>query len=115
MWITQRAGFCSRKKNVSQKPCESCKTNVKLRNLHLRNLANVVFAKLAILAKHCKTLIAKITKVGIYGLGQTKERKSALTLTGFKDSDDEECEDVEEDQAQEAGSVAGQEQGWGCQ
>ena len=34
---------------------------------------------------------------------------------GFKGRDGEECEDVEEDQAQEAGSAAGQEQGWGCQ
>ena len=53
---------------MSQKPCESCETNVKLRNLYLRNLAKLVFAKLAKhdlrnLAKHCETLIAKIAKV----------------------------------------------------
>ena len=34
---------------------------------------------------------------------------------GFKGRDGEECEVVEEDQALEAGSAAGQEQGWGCQ
>ena len=54
---------------VFAKPCESCETNVKVRNLYLqRNLAKVVFAKLAKhdlrnLAKHCETLIAKIAKV----------------------------------------------------
>ena len=43
------------------------------------------------------------------------EEVCAYAYDGFKDRDDEECEDVEEDQAQEAGSVAGQEPGWGCQ
>ena len=32
---------------------------------------------------------------------------------GFKDRDDEECEDFEDDQAEEAGSAAGPEPGWG--
>ena len=31
----------------------------------------------------------------------------------FKDRDDEACEDVEDDQAEEAGSAACPEQGWG--
>ena len=58
----------SLRKLVFAKPCESCETNVKLRNLYLRNLAKLVFAKLAKhdlrnLAKHCETLIAKIAKV----------------------------------------------------
>ena len=58
----------SLRKLVFAKPCESCETNVKLRNKHLRNLAKLVFAKLAKhdlrnLAKHCETLIAKIAKV----------------------------------------------------
>ena len=58
----------SLRKLVFAKPCESCETNVKLRNLYLRNLAKLVFAKVAKhdlrnLAKHCETLIAKIAKV----------------------------------------------------
>ena len=58
----------SLRKIVFAKPCESCETNVKLRNLYLRNLAKLVFAKLAKhdlrnLAKHCETPIAKIAKV----------------------------------------------------
>ena len=58
----------SLRKLVFAKPCESCETNVKLRNLYLRNLAKLVFAKLAKhdlrnLPKHCETLIAKIAKV----------------------------------------------------
>ena len=58
----------SLRKLIFAKPCESCETNVKLRNKHLRNLAKLVFAKLAKhdlrnLAKHCETLIAKIAKV----------------------------------------------------
>ena len=47
-------------------------------------------------------------------MGQTKGRKLALTME-IKDTEDEECENVEDDQAQEAGSVAGPEQGWGWQ
>ena len=39
-------------------------------------------------------------------LGQTNERKSVLAMG--KDCDDEECEDFEYDQAEEAGSAAGQ-------
>ena len=58
----------SLRKLVFAKPCESCETNVKLRNSYLRNLAKLVFAKLAKhylrnLAKHCETLIAKIAKI----------------------------------------------------
>ena len=34
---------------------------------------------------------------------------------GFKDRDDEECEYVEDDQAEEAGSAADPEPGWGWQ
>ena len=42
-------------------------------------------------------------------LGQTKERKQQLHV--LKDIDEEKCEDIEDDQAEEAGSAAGQEQG----
>ena len=41
--------------------------------------------------------------------------KEAFAYHGFKDRDDEECEDVEDDQAEEAGSAAGPEPGWGYQ
>ena len=41
---------------VFAKPCESCETNVKVRNLYLRNLAKLVFAKLA---KHDLRNLAK--------------------------------------------------------
>ena len=43
-------------------------------------------------------------------LGQTKEE--ARAYYGFKDRDEEECEDVGDDQAEQAGSAAGPEQGW---
>ena len=36
-----------------------------------------------------------------------------LFYNGFKVSDDKECEDVGDDQAEEAGSAEGPEQGWG--
>ena len=41
--------------------------------------------------------------------------KEAFAYHGFKDRDDEECEDVEDDQAEEADSAAGPEPGWGYQ
>ena len=41
--------------------------------------------------------------------------KEVGAYNGFKDSDDEEYEDVEDDQAEEAGSAAGQEPRWGLQ
>ena len=44
-----------------------------------------------------------------------RQRRGSRRLRWVQDRDDEECEDVEEDQAQEAGSAAGQEPGWGCQ
>ena len=47
-------------------------------------------------------------------LGQTQERKPCA-YHGFKDRDEEECEDVEDDQAEETGSAAGPELGWGFQ
>ena len=39
--------------------------------------------------------------------------EEASAYNGFKDRDDKECEDVEDDQAEEASSAAGPEQGWG--
>ena len=39
--------------------------------------------------------------------------EEAGAYDGFKDRDDEECEDVDDDQAEEAGSATGPEPGWG--
>ena len=39
--------------------------------------------------------------------------EEACAYYGFKDRDDEECEDVDDDQAEEAGSATGPEPGWG--
>ena len=39
--------------------------------------------------------------------------EETCAYNGFKDSDDEECEDIEDDQAEETYSAAGPEQEWG--
>ena len=57
--------------------------------------------------------IGLLTYFDSEAFAQTNERKSALGLSlGPEDRDDEGCEDVENDQAEDAGSAAGPEPEW---